>query len=81
LVTQSLSNVPLARAADASGVLTTTMQLGQVGGVAAFGTLFLSLRPQLTDATALTTTGWALALVATAGVVASTFLARHVRQV
>ncbi|MGW6277926.1 MFS transporter [Kribbella sp. NPDC055071] len=80
LVTQSLSHVPLSRAADASGVLTTTMQLGQVGGVAAFGTLFLSLNPRLTDATALTATGWALALVAVAGVVASTFLARHVRQ-
>jgi hypothetical protein len=81
LVTQSLLHVPLARAADASGVLTTTMQLGQVGGVAAFGTLFLSLRPQLTDATALATTGWALALVSAVGVVAGSFLSRHVRRV
>jgi hypothetical protein len=43
LLTQSLVHVPLSNAADASGLLTTTMQLGQDVGVAAFGTLFLSL--------------------------------------
>ena len=41
LLTQSLVHVPLSNAADASGLLTTTMQLGQDVGVAAFGTLFL----------------------------------------
>jgi MFS family permease len=43
LVTHSLVHVPLPDAADASGLLTTTLQLGQVIGVATFGSLFLSL--------------------------------------
>jgi EmrB/QacA subfamily drug resistance transporter len=43
LLAQALVHVPAANAADASGVLTTTMQLGQVIGVAVFGTVYLSL--------------------------------------
>jgi len=43
LVTHSLMHVPLASAADASGLLTTTLQLGQAVGVATFGSLFLTL--------------------------------------
>jgi MFS family permease len=43
LVTHALARVPLADAADASGLLTTTLQLGQVIGVAIFGSLFLTL--------------------------------------
>jgi MFS family permease len=43
LVTHALAQVPPADAADASGLLTTTLQLGQVTGVAIFGSLFLSL--------------------------------------
>jgi MFS family permease len=43
LVTQALARVPLADAADASGLLTTALQLGQVIGVAIFGSLFLTL--------------------------------------
>jgi len=43
LVTHALSHVPPADAADASGLLTTALQLGQVTGVATFGSLFLSL--------------------------------------
>ncbi len=43
LLTNALVHVPLAEAADASGLLTTTVQLGQVVGVAVFGSLFLSL--------------------------------------
>jgi hypothetical protein len=39
----ALARVPLADAADASGVLVTVFQLGQVVGVATLGTLFLSL--------------------------------------
>jgi hypothetical protein len=35
--------VPLHQAADASGLLTTTIQLGQAVGVATFGSLFLTL--------------------------------------
>jgi MFS family permease len=73
LVTQSLHRVPPARAADASGLLTTTMQLSQATGVAAFGTLFLS------SADALPRTTLALAVTSTAGLVASPFLARTAR--
>jgi hypothetical protein len=43
LVTQALVRVPLHQAADASGVLTTAMQLSQAVGVAVFGSLFLTL--------------------------------------
>jgi hypothetical protein len=43
LVTHSLVRVPLHQAADASGLLTTTIQLGQAVGVATFGSLFLTL--------------------------------------
>jgi MFS family permease len=42
LLTQSLTHVPPARAADASGLLTTTVQLGQLLGVAAVGSVYLS---------------------------------------
>ncbi|MFI5693320.1 MFS transporter [Kribbella sp. NPDC051586] len=73
LVTQSLVHVPLSRAADASGVLTTTIQLSQVGGVTIFGTLFLS-------GGSLATTSWFLAVAAAIGIVAGSFLARSVRQ-
>jgi predicted MFS family arabinose efflux permease len=73
LVTQSLVHVPFDRAADASGVLTTTIQLSQVGGVAIFGTLFLT-------GGSLATTSWFLALTAAIGIVAGSFLARSVRQ-
>jgi MFS family permease len=43
LVTQALVHVPLPEAPDASGVLTTTLQLFQVLGVATLGSLFLTL--------------------------------------
>jgi hypothetical protein len=42
LFTSALSRVRVQDAADASGVVVTVIQLGQVLGVAAFGTLFLS---------------------------------------
>jgi MFS family permease len=42
LLTQSLTHVPAARAADASGLLTTTVQLGQLLGVAVIGSAYLS---------------------------------------
>lgn len=76
LVTQSLVHVPLTRAADASGILTTTIQLSQVVGVTVFGTLYLSLHP---DAHSVATTILALAVVTAIGVVAGGFLARAVR--
>ncbi|HEV2784092.1 MAG TPA: MFS transporter [Actinophytocola sp.] len=43
LLTNALVRVPLSEAADASGLLTTTVQLGQVVGVTTFGSLFLTL--------------------------------------
>ena len=42
LLTQSLTHVPAGQAADASGLLTTTVQLGQLLGVAAIGSVYLS---------------------------------------
>jgi hypothetical protein len=43
LVTQALVRVPLHQAADASGLLTTSIQLSQAVGVAVFGSVFLTL--------------------------------------
>ncbi|PZS35958.1 MAG: MFS transporter [Pseudonocardiales bacterium] len=43
LLTVALTHVPMADAADASGVLVTVFQLGQVVGVATLGTTYLSL--------------------------------------
>ncbi|MEV0764867.1 MFS transporter [Nocardia sp. NPDC050435] len=43
LMTRTLAKVPLELAADASGILVTNVQLGVVVGIAAFGTVFLSL--------------------------------------
>jgi MFS family permease len=71
LFASALSRVQLQDASDASGVLVTVLQLGQVIGVAAFGTLFLTAltaQPTLADA------GHAAALAA-AGVAAATAVA------
>jgi hypothetical protein len=85
VLTQSLMRVPLARAADASGVLTTTAQLNQVIGVTVFGTLFLSLRQTATSARAQasaealsTTTLW-LTLLFLLGIASGIVLSRTVR--
>jgi MFS family permease len=43
ILTVALRTISPVHAADASGVLVTTVQLGQVVGVATFGTLFLGL--------------------------------------
>lgn len=43
MITVALTHVPLADAADASGVLVTVFQLGQVVGVATLGSTYLSL--------------------------------------
>jgi MFS family permease len=64
LVTYALVGVPLRHAADASGVLTTTIQLGQAVGVATFGSLFLTLDASR-DATASAVSGHALAVTMT----------------
>ncbi|HEY2552153.1 MAG TPA: MFS transporter [Streptosporangiaceae bacterium] len=51
LVTHALARVPLADAAGASGLLTTALQLGQVTGVATYGSLFLTLATRAGRAT------------------------------
>lgn len=43
MITLALAHVPLPDAADASGVLVTVLQLGQLVGVAALGSMYLSL--------------------------------------
>ncbi|MGW5262311.1 MFS transporter [Microbispora sp. NPDC004025] len=78
LLTHALVHVPPARAADASGLLTTAMQLGQLSGVAVFGTVFLSLAdPPVPEA--MGTTAWWLALATAAGAAGAVTLARAVR--
>jgi EmrB/QacA subfamily drug resistance transporter len=71
LLTHLTEVVPATYAADISGVSTTTMQIGGAVGVAAFGTLYLSLTPttapDATHAFAVTTAAYAaIALAATA---------------
>ena len=84
LVTHALVRVPLRHAADASGLLTTTIQLGQAVGVATFGSLFLTLdtgRGAATSAVsghALAVTMSWLAAAMLLGVVAGIPLARTV---
>jgi MFS family permease len=82
LLTQALVRVPLSAAADASGLLTTTMQLSQVIGVAAYGTLFLDLaaadRPHA-SALAISSVQTGLAALALAGTAGALLLARTVR--
>jgi MFS family permease len=83
LLTQSLVGVPLAQAADASGLVTTVAQLGQVIGVAGFGTVYLSLAQRAgphgaASGNALADTATLLALLALAGLVPAVALARAV---
>jgi MFS family permease len=81
VVTHSLVRVPLDHAADASGLLTTTIQLSQVIGVATFGSLFLTLstRPgPVVSGHALATTMTWLAAVMVLSVLAGIPLARTV---
>jgi EmrB/QacA subfamily drug resistance transporter len=81
LLTNALVNVPLAEAADASGLLTTTVQLGQVIGVATFGSLFLTLAGHAgphPSASALTSTLLGLAVTLGLGVVAAVGLTRTI---
>lgn len=84
LLTQSLLRVPPALATDASGVLITAIQLGQVVGVAGFGTLFLSLRggpPAVASPGALSTTCLWLAALTAAGVLVGVPLTRSLQRV
>jgi len=75
LVSHALVRVPLAQAADASGLLTTTIQLGQAVGVATFGSLFLTLDsapgPTVSGRALAVTFGWlaaAMVLAVAAGI-------------
>ncbi len=84
LVTHALVRVPLRHAADASGLLTTTIQLGQAIGVATFGSLFLTLAdgrggdvPAVSGHALAVTMSW-LAAAMLLGVVAGIPLARTV---
>jgi len=47
LMTRALMRIPVEYAADASGLIVTTIQLAIVTGVAAFGTLYLNLAGRL----------------------------------
>ena len=77
LLTQALAHVPAARAADASGLLTTTVQLGQLMGVAALGSVYLS-RAAVHPAAAMSgTAGW-LAVLSVAGLPAALIMVRGV---
>lgn len=74
LMTHILVHVPGNEAADASGLVTTTIQLGQVIGVAVFGSLFLTLAPTSSTHAISTTLIW-LAALAVLGAVTSVRLA------
>jgi MFS family permease len=83
LVTHSLLRVPVTEAADASGLLTTTLQLGQAIGVAIFGSIFLTLATggaPHASGHALAVTMYYIAGVLAAGVVASVPLTLSVRR-
>ena len=87
LVTQALVRVPLHEAADASGLLTTSIQLSQAVGVAVFGSVFLTMDVGGTghsDVSAISghalflTLAW-VAVTLACGAVAAVPLARTVR--
>ena len=82
LVTHTLMHVPVTEAADASGLLTTTIQLGQAIGVATFGSLFLTLaahRVPNASAHAIGTTMVWLAVMLALSAVSGVFLSRAAR--
>lgn len=87
LLTLALVRVPRDLVADASGLLTSAFQLSQAVGVAAFGSVFLTLGSRVTpheriaeiSGHALKTTMLLIALTTATGVVASLPLARTVR--
>ncbi|WP_240529545.1 MFS transporter [Streptomyces mangrovisoli] len=82
-LTGALAGVRPEDAADASGLLATVTQLGQLTGVAAFGTLFLNrleslgAREAYTSAEALLTCMFALAATAALGAVSGLVLRRR----
>ena len=90
LLTQALAHVPAARAADASGLLTTTVQLGQLMGVAVLGSVYLSRAAGVTSSAvtagtaapglAMSGTAAWLAVLSLAGLPAALIMVRGVRR-
>jgi len=83
LANHSLVNVPFRQAPDASGLLTTTVQLFQVIGVAVFGSLYLSLaahRVANASASALSVVDMSLAAIILLGIASGALLSRTVLQ-
>ena len=83
VLTQSLVGVPMSQAADASGLVATAAQLSQVIGVAAFGTVYLSLAQRagphpVASGKALADTATLLTVLAGIGLVPAVALARTV---
>ncbi len=87
LVTQALVRVPSHEAADASGVLTTAIQLSQAVGVAVFGSVFLTANsgatragdvPAVSGHALFVTMAW-IAVTLACGAAAAVPLARTVR--
>ncbi|CUW28443.1 putative MFS-type transporter EfpA [Streptomyces reticuli] len=82
-LTGALATVRAEDAADASGLLATVAQLGQLIGVAAFGTLFLNRLESFgalrsyTSAEAFSVCAWALAGTAAVGAVSGLVLRRR----
>jgi MFS family permease len=93
LLTQSLTHVPPARAADASGLLTTAVQLSQLLGVAVIGSAYLSAAGAgqagtaragsaaraAASAAAMSGTAWWLAALSAAGLLAAAVMVRAAR--
>ncbi len=83
LLAHGLVRVPPARAADASGLLTTVLQLSIVLGVTVFGDLFLSLSTHIrahASASAFGVVLLALCAVSVAGLLGAVPLSRSVRR-
>ncbi len=80
IISVALEHVPVEDAPDASGLLLTLLQLGQVIGLATVGTLFLTLAGD-TGATghAEWGVGWALAALALLAAASAAFLVRGPR--
>lgn len=78
IISVTLEHVPVEDAADASGLLLTLMQLGQVIGIATVGTVFLTTAADGgSTRDAEYSTGWALAAVAFVAAASALLLARR----
>jgi MFS family permease len=79
VIALALARVPVAEAADASGLLTTMTQLAQVIGVATFGTIYLSVSPSGHALAITSVLEAAAAALAAFGLAATTLLGRRGR--